>query len=691
MATIVDKHHNPDSSDSEAGLDDAEYESESEGTSALALRRREASDDDDQDERLQRRSFLGHDAESRRSFSDADTEAEGAPPMDDEEEDDEGIDSRGLLGRRQKASGVEDEEGDEFDDEDLEGDEGEEDIVENSLEDNGDPTGSKPKGVGAEDGGEKKEVEPFVVPTAGAFYMHDDRFRESGSARPRRSPGGRKLWEAKDDKRWVHDMFEEFHIHNEGRGLRRGRGRSRGRGRGMGRGRGQGIGRERVVKMNAFDDQGSIRSRLVSGRGGGFNRAVVKGQKQEDTANISTSGVQGSVASEVIEKDSSSSTNQTETAVPKRLVSVSILNSSSPPFYPSGASQPLVGKAPVSEVSGLKNVNMDVVKVTEGASVKKVAASGLVFVPKPSHQTDSVSSDIIPVSSQKSPGGSSYQLTEVRMHSDAQQTPFKPAGGSNNQAKVGKFQGSAQVVNLPSASQPLTSVVAPPLGRGQSPIQLSFTGRPQEQISPQLPSQHQGQASGGMLHGSTVSTLGSGAPQLSVSGRLKSAGAGGGGSGVLTSRVAYNGAGPGGISSGVVIGEQAYAPSQPIAPVAVQYAGQSQGGLGVPAVGVALPSFGGQHQYGFGNSEITWVPVLAGGGALGVGFGSPYVAMEGTPPTIFYAQPPVQSSTFKNPGGDHNASKTTLAPWKPPQASGSEEFEHRQNKPRRYSEMNFGH
>lgn len=33
-----------------------------------------------------------------------------------------------------------------------------------------------------EGSGEKKENEPFAVPTAGAFYMHDDRFRESGGA-----------------------------------------------------------------------------------------------------------------------------------------------------------------------------------------------------------------------------------------------------------------------------------------------------------------------------------------------------------------------------------------------------------------------------------------------------------------------------------------------------------------------------
>ena len=32
---------------------------------------------------------------------------------------------------------------------------------------------------------EKKENEPFAVPTAGAFYMHDDRFRDNAGGRPR--------------------------------------------------------------------------------------------------------------------------------------------------------------------------------------------------------------------------------------------------------------------------------------------------------------------------------------------------------------------------------------------------------------------------------------------------------------------------------------------------------------------------
>ncbi|KAL0294723.1 UNVERIFIED_CONTAM: hypothetical protein Sradi_6872500 [Sesamum radiatum] len=32
---------------------------------------------------------------------------------------------------------------------------------------------------------ERKEMEPFAVPTAGAFYMHDDRFRDNAGGRHR--------------------------------------------------------------------------------------------------------------------------------------------------------------------------------------------------------------------------------------------------------------------------------------------------------------------------------------------------------------------------------------------------------------------------------------------------------------------------------------------------------------------------
>ncbi len=42
------------------------------------------------------------------------------------------------------------------------------------------------------------------------------------------------------------------------------------------------------------------------------------------------------------------------------------------------------------------------------------------------------------------------------------------------------------------------------------------------------------------------------------------------------------------------------------AAVAVQYGGQPQTGMGVPAVGMAVPNYSGQPQYGFANQEVAW-------------------------------------------------------------------------------------
>ncbi|EPS62824.1 hypothetical protein M569_11966, partial [Genlisea aurea] len=82
----------------------------------------------------------------------------------------------------------------------------------------------------------KKELDPFSVPTAGAFYMHDDRFRDNAGGRNRRTLGGRKLWESKDERKWGHDKFEELSTHQRHHEEhRRGfRGRYRGRGRNQG-------------------------------------------------------------------------------------------------------------------------------------------------------------------------------------------------------------------------------------------------------------------------------------------------------------------------------------------------------------------------------------------------------------------------------------------------------------------------
>ena len=157
---------------SESGLEEGEYESDSDGASALALRRREASDDEERELLLDARSSVDDDDDdiSQRCFSDEDAEGEGTPP--------DGEDGAALLSRRRLVS-------DEADDHDSLH---QEDVSRKSedKEDNLQGIAAADAIDGKEAGEEeKKEAEPFVVPTAGAFYMHDDRFRGVAGARPR--------------------------------------------------------------------------------------------------------------------------------------------------------------------------------------------------------------------------------------------------------------------------------------------------------------------------------------------------------------------------------------------------------------------------------------------------------------------------------------------------------------------------
>ncbi|GBG74897.1 hypothetical protein CBR_g19410 [Chara braunii] len=77
-------------------------------------------------------------------------------------------------------------------------------------------------------------------------------------------------------------------------------------------------------------------------------------------------------------------------------------------------------------------------------------------------------------------------------------------------------------------------------------------------------------------------------------------------------------------------------------PVAIPY-GQSQGGLAVPAMSVAVTSsYPNQAQYAYPNSEVTWVPVITPGGAVAGGYGAPFLPLE-PPGAIYFAPPAVDS------------------------------------------------
>lgn len=129
------------------GVEEPEYESDPEELKrSLATRRREASDDEDDHEK---------------------------PQVDSDQSDEES----GIVESDNDGLRIEEDEdgGDSYDEEDEE-------------EDLDNDAAGKPKGAedttedSATDLVEQKKKEPFAVPTAGAFYMHDDRFQEMDAA-----------------------------------------------------------------------------------------------------------------------------------------------------------------------------------------------------------------------------------------------------------------------------------------------------------------------------------------------------------------------------------------------------------------------------------------------------------------------------------------------------------------------------
>jgi len=152
-----------------AGEEGLEYESDpEEATRSLAMRRRrEASDDEegDADERnvaVDRRIDYSDDSDGEGGVADYDDEEE-LEEEEEEQEEEELLEEEENEGRVAEEGGVN---GTVVKDSDAD--------VKEPLEESGN---------GDEE--EKKENEPFAVPTAGAFYMHDDRFRDNSGGRQR--------------------------------------------------------------------------------------------------------------------------------------------------------------------------------------------------------------------------------------------------------------------------------------------------------------------------------------------------------------------------------------------------------------------------------------------------------------------------------------------------------------------------
>lgn len=655
----------------------AEYESDPEDlASSLALRRREASDDEEGDgDGVERRPRI-------EIASDGESDGQGGAAVYDdgelEQEEEEEEDEVEELEQ-------EEEEEEEF--EERCGQEGDKDVgqVQDSII-GPEITGDEQLGLENKDQeeGDKKENEPFAVPTAGAFYMHDDRFRENGArggGRGRRTPGGRKLWESKDDRKWGHDKFEEMNLQGksydmEGRNLR-GQYRGRVKNRGLDRRHARG------------DKPGNIQNqtvRTVRGRGPRRYEPPGKNYRETPTQNQQTRKFHESstnTSSGRVSTNIRMSNVRSDSAPARKHVFASGLSSASPPFYPSGSSNQDISQTQNRELPGgnaNKNLQPSVMsnnKISSSHSTtlfhgKNAAdvAENIYFDDEPHAfygkfnnlqlQSSGHSTTVATQSSQiKSKGRSLPIPAQPSYHSEL----------SNNQAS--RVSQQTQVSTFHQRS-----------------VQPSFRASSQQQ-SGQYPSAafqalslSKASSTSSSEHGEMESPPGSSKSNTALVGKGKATIQGNGRGSLL-----YNGQQVMGASSslGISHGDPNF-PGAPALLQVMQFGGQHHGGLGVPAVGMAQPGYVAQP--GFGNSEMTWVPVLAGAaGALGGSYGHPYLAVDGG----FYSRTPGQTASSGVSSKETSTSKANNV-LQPAHRSElvNDEFGQRQNKPRRYSEMSFG-
>ncbi|GAB4842018.1 hypothetical protein Ancab_011977 [Ancistrocladus abbreviatus] len=684
--------------------EETEYESDPEEAKlSLKMRRKEASDDEEEEEEAGHQEERERERERRekslpRSGIDSDGESDGQGGVAEYDDEELEVEEEEVEYYEEEELIVEAEEEyvEEKDGEIGSGDGAGELVEVDGHEEAEDKEFEMERGIGDVSEGQgsvmwqsqmeegKKDSEPFAVPTAGAFYMHDDRFRDNASGRHRRTFGGRRLWESKDERKWGHDKFEELSVQE--RHFEEGRRSSRGHYRGRGRARGTDRGFASRNRSRTYDRNNNqhLAPKSVRGRGPrrypfskGANEMPATQHKQLvkslDKSSHATSG-----------RNIAPATNVEPEQVPMKKV-VSSLSSASRPFYPSGFPKEEIMTQKRDVQTGSVNKNMPPPVTEDGFSMqqsnsflqgKNVDSVGMEKL----HIDDSVSA----VASKKMnnlhmPAASSSMIQAPQPRARGKSLPlsgetsFQPALAHN---QVNKVPTPAQVH---PAHRNLVQ------GRNQSSLHASAQQLGQHPVigSQGLPSKSS----------SSISVFEPGdsepTPESSKSkGALVGKGKGivqAGGRGALP----YGGAqvmGSGG-STGAGHGDQNFPATPAFLPV-MQFGGQRPGGIGVPAVGMAFPGYVAQPQLGLGNSEMTWLPVLAGAaGALGATYCSPYIAVDGA----YHARPTGQTSVLADTSKDNNVNKASNE-LKTEQQSGlsNDEFSQRQTKPRRYSEMNFG-
>uniref|UniRef100_A0A0D9V2J3 Btz domain-containing protein n=1 Tax=Leersia perrieri TaxID=77586 RepID=A0A0D9V2J3_9ORYZ len=593
--------------------DDEEYVSDLDDAPLPEMRRREPSDDEGSEEgRRPPRARIGSD--------DDDGDGQGAAEVYDEEayedeeeeyyDDDlveeevgegfeEGYDGRRAPPPPKEVAGAQGEEG-----EKVEGE------------------GEEAEGEG--DGEEKKEHEPFAVPTSGAFYMHDDRFQEESRGRRRKMFGGRKLWEAKDDQAWVHDRFEEMNFQEERyEDKRMSRGRFRGRG-GGGRTRGTGRGFARGGKYRGYNEDINNNNnnqnrpqKVVRGRGprryeavGKNNRDVVGFQRKQPARSRDSS-----VNASAVRESGQTLNVQSEVAPQKKNVVNSSLNSASPPFYPSGASNPdfsVTTQRRDNIQSGGSNL-----KLQSGPTVRGRTAMDYGARDKFQHADG-------PVRQSPRGGGTSMNSSGFTASSvNHGQSPVRAQGGNGIPSNNKSTSSLRQNPKVSTQQQSHTSAVHQKSGQ----VQTQSTMRVQTTQHLSVRSTESGD--NGLYPSSNKSNASSGA------GKTNNQETGRG-------SFMYGGAqvigAPGAV--GLAQGEQNFPGTPALLPV-MQFGSQHPGGLGVPTVGMALPGYVAGQQMGMGNNEMTWLPLLTGAAGAFGGSYPPYITLDPS----FYSRSSGQTSS----------------------------------------------
>ncbi|KAJ4828685.1 hypothetical protein Tsubulata_050138 [Turnera subulata] len=672
------------------GEEEVEYESDPEEEKRLlGMRRREAASDDEEEGEGE-----GEDEEDRRRMERRgpirSDESDGQGGAADYDEDEEELDEEEEVYEDEEEEVYE--EGEEVYEEEekaggLEGGRKEGNVEKQAAEglkgeaEDANAEDEEGEGEVGEEG--KKENEPFAVPTAGAFYMHDDRFRDNAGGRNRRTYGGRKLWESKDDKKWGHDKFEE--LTSQDRNYEQGRRTSKGRYRARG-----GKNRENRVPDNGF----TRRSRPKT-FGNGNNQVQapksVRGRgprKYDPTMKNSSQGppMQNRQSGKGAEKSSHASSGRvyapvsnagSDQVLPAR--KHSSLNSASPPFYPSGTSNKdisLSQKRDVQAVSTSRNLRTSVVE--EGFSAPQTNS-----LMRGKNIADATAIDRLHIDDSITPAGGK-PLNNVHLPLGA--SLINSMHSSQSRAQGRGIAISVQSTHQSTPSHNQVNRAAPTTLQGVQ--RTSAQGRvPSYVESPGQQSASGSQASSPPKTALSVNSYDGGDGETAESSKTRTALVGKGKGSIQGSgrgSFLYGGPQVMGASGNMGVGGHGDQNFPAFLPV-MQFGGQHPGGIGVPAVGMAFPGYVAQPQLGLGNSEMTWLPVLAGAaGALGATYCSPYLAVDGA----YHARPSGQASSLGGSSKENNNRPNNE--WKPSQKSElvSDELGQRQ-KPRRYSEMDF--